>query len=94
MSDNINIPHLATLARLSLDEDARLKAEQDLHSIITMIDAMQAIPTQGVEPMAHPLDAIQRLRADEVTEQVARDAFQSVAPETAEGYYLVPRVVE
>ena len=94
MSDSMNIPHLATLARLSLDDDARLRAEQDLHNIIAMIDAMQAVPTDDVEPMAHPMDATQRLRTDEVTETVDRDGFQSVAPETADGYYLVPRVVE
>ena len=94
MADNINIPHLATLARLSLDAQAQTQAAEDLQNIIAMIDAMQAIPTDGVEPMAHPLDATQRLRADEVTEAVAREDFQAVAPSTEDGYYLVPRVVE
>ena len=65
-----------------------------LRSYPTFIDAMQAIPTDGVEPMAHPLDATQRLRSDEVTEDVAREDFQAVAPSTEDGYYLVPRVVE
>ncbi len=94
MADNINIPHLARLARLSLDDAAQARAADDLGNIIDMIDVMQAIPTDGIEPMAHPLDATQRLRADAVTEQVERAIFQNVAPETADGYYLVPRVVE
>ena len=84
--DKINIPHLAMLARLSL--------EQELHNIITMIDQMQAVDTTGVIPMAHPMDAQQRLRSDQVTEHVDRERFQRNAPATAEGYYLVPRVVE
>jgi len=94
MADHINIPHLAALARLSLDADAQTRAAEDLEKIIAMIDAMQAVNTDGIEPMAHPLDATQRLREDVVTETVVRDDFQKIAPETAEGYYLVPRVVE
>lgn len=94
MADSIDIPHLATLARLSLDADAQARAAADLHNIIAMIDAMQAIPTEDIEPMANPLDATQRLREDTVTETVDRDSFQAIAPETADGYYLVPRVVE
>ncbi len=90
----IDIAHLANLARLSLSEDEQQNAERQLGNIIAMIDAMQAIDTQGVEPMAHPLDATQRLRPDEVTEQVNPDAFQAIAPATEDGYYLVPRVVE
>ncbi len=94
MSDSININHLATLARLKLDAEAAPRAEADLHNIIGMIDQMQAIDTEGVTPMAHPLDATQRLRNDEVTEQTDVAAFQAVAPATEDGYYLVPRVVE
>ena len=45
-------------------------------------------------PMAHPLDATQRLRADEVTETNQRDAYQSVAPATQDGLFLVPKVIE
>ena len=94
MADSIDIAHLARLARLSLDDAGQQRAAEDLHNIIAMIDAMQAIDTDGIEPMANPLDASQRLREDRVTETVQRDDFQSVAPETADGYYLVPRVVE
>jgi len=94
MVDRIDISHLATLARLSLDEAAQTRAAADLHNIIAMIDAMQAIPTDDIEPMANPLDATQRLREDQVTESVERELFQAVAPATEDGYYLVPRVVE
>lgn len=89
-----DIDHLARLARLNLDTNARDHAQQDLGRIIAMIDAMQAVDTQGVEPMAHPLDATQRLRQDSITEKVDVAKFQETAPETSQGYYLVPRVVE
>ncbi len=94
MTDSIDIPHLARLARLSLTEHEVKAARNDLDRIIEMIDAMAAIDTAGIEPMANPLDAVQRLRADEITEKVDRDRFQAEAPEAQDGYYLVPRVVE
>lgn len=94
MSDSINIDHLARLARLSLDGEASAHARQDLRNIISMIDHMQNIDTDGVTPMAHPLDATQRLREDVVTESPDAAHFQANAPSTEQGYYLVPRVVE
>lgn len=93
-TSDINIPHLARLARLSLNAAEQASALTDLHNIIAMIDDMQSVDTDGVEPMANPLDATQRLRQDRVTEEVDRAQFQSTAPETEDGYYLVPRVVE
>jgi len=58
---------------------------------------MQAVDTQGVEPMAHAQELAQRLRPDCVTEndQLAlRAAFQAIAPEAEAGLYLVPKVIE
>ena len=55
---------------------------------------MGAVDTQGVTPMAHPLHMTQPLRQDCVTEQNQRELFQSIAPQTEEGLYLVPKVIE
>ena len=55
---------------------------------------MQAVDTSGIEPLAHPLEATQRLRADTVTEQNQRDAYQAVAPAVENGLFLVPKVIE
>ena len=59
-----------------------------------MIDAMQAVDTAGVEPLAHPLEATQRLRADVVSETNQREAYQAIAPAVENGLYLVPKVIE
>ena len=59
-----------------------------------MVDQLQAVDTRDVEPMANPLDAVQRLRPDIVTEENQREAFQAIAPAVENGLYLVPRVVE
>ena len=91
--DDIDINHLARLAALRLDGDERLGVERDLRRIIALVGEMQAVDAQGVEPLAHPLDATQRLRADEATERVDRQRYQASAPEARDGLYLVPSVL-
>ena len=55
---------------------------------------MQKVDTDGVEPLANPLDAQQRLRADEVTATNKRDEFMAIAPKSEAGLFLVPKVIE
>jgi len=90
----IDINHLSRLAQLALTDAEREQVLADLERIMNMVDQMQATDTDGVEPLAHPLDADQRLRPDAITEQVDRDLYQQGAPATRDGLYLVPRVVE
>lgn len=93
--EHADVLRAAHLARLGLNSDAEAAGYvDDLTQILEMVDRLQAVNTDGVAPLSHPLDATQRLRADEVTETNQRDTFQACAPETAEGLYLVPRVVE
>lgn len=84
----------AHLARLGLSDEDAAHYLDDLGRILEMVDQLQALDTEGVAPLAHPLDATQRLRADEVTESDQRDRFQRCAPAVEQGLYLVPRVVE
>lgn len=93
MSD-IDIRHLSALAQLKLSAEEAQAVAGDLARIIDMVDQMQAINTESVQPLAHPLDSAARLRPDAVTEVVDRDLYQQDAPETEDGLYLVPRVVE
>ena len=90
----IDIAHLCRLAQLALDEAETHAVETDLESIIAMVDQMQSIDTTGIEPLAHPIEGIQRLRADTITETIDRDRYQAIAPAVEDGLYLVPRVVE
>ena len=55
---------------------------------------MNQVNTDGVEPMAHPMDARQRLRPDEVSESNLRDKYQAIAPDVEHGLYRVPKVIE
>lgn len=89
-----DIEKVAVLARIRVDEEQVSALEKDLGNILDLVDQLAAADTANVEPLAHPLDAVQRLRADEVTESDQREAFQAIAPATENGLYLVPRVIE
>jgi len=89
-----DIEKVAVLARIRVDEEQVSALEKDLGNILDLVDQLSAADTDSVVPMAHPLDAVQRLRPDEVTETNEREAFQKIAPATENGLYLVPRVIE
>ena len=88
------IDKLMRLAALKLEADEREMLKDNLDRIVELIDAMQSADTDGVEPLDHPLDGVQPLRPDQVSEDVDRDRFQGLAPAARDGLYLVPRVVE
>jgi aspartyl-tRNA(Asn)/glutamyl-tRNA(Gln) amidotransferase subunit C len=92
--DRSDVEKIAHLARLGLNEDDLPRTTDALNSILGLVDRMQAVDTTGIEPLAHPLEASQRLRADQVTEHNQRDSYQAVAPAVENGLYLVPKVIE
>lgn len=88
------VEKIAHLARLGLNEGDLPQTTATLNNILGLIDRMQAVDTQGIEPLAHPLEATQRLRADLACESNRRDAYQAIAPAVESGLYLVPKVIE
>ena len=89
-----DVEKIAHLAHLAVDEGELDSVAVGLSDILKMVEQMSVVDTQGVTPMAHPLHMTQPLRPDLVTEQNQRELFQSIAPQTEEGLYLVPRVIE
>ena len=92
--DKDQVQHIATLARLNLTDDEYAESVEKLSKIVDFVDQLSEADTEGVAPMAHPLDAVQRLRADVVTETDERDRYQANAPSVSDGLYLVPKVIE
>lgn len=92
--DQQALDKLTRLAQLALAPDEAPCALADLRAIVALIDELQAVGTDGVAPLAHPLDMEQPLRDDTVTEAPARGRLQAGAPLVRDGLYLVPRVVE
>jgi len=92
--ERADVEKIAHLARLAVSEDQADALVKDLSGILSLVDQMNAVDTNGVAPMAHPLHMAQRLREDVVTEQNNRDRFMAIAPSAEKGLFLVPRVIE
>lgn len=89
-----DVKKIAHLARLGIDEQDIEHYAKDLSNMLDLMTQMGELNTNAVQPMAHPMDQIQRLRADKVTESNLRDHFQSCAPQVEGGLYLVPKVID
>jgi aspartyl-tRNA(Asn)/glutamyl-tRNA(Gln) amidotransferase subunit C len=88
------VRRIAELARIEVPEAGVVALQQQLNGIFGLIEQMRAVDTAGVEPMAHAVDVMQRLREDRITESDQHELFQSIAPQVEDGLYLVPKVIE
>ena len=92
------VANTAKLAKLKINTDEASEVAERITAILDLVDQMQAVDTEHVEPMANALDAVQRLRIDQANcskdAQARRAAFQTIAPETDQGLYLVPKVID
>jgi aspartyl-tRNA(Asn)/glutamyl-tRNA(Gln) amidotransferase subunit C len=89
-----HVEKIAHLARLGITADDVPDYARNLSDILDLVEQMSTVDTEGVTPMAHPLDAQQRLRADVVTEENQREQLQANAPQVEDGLFLVPQVIE
>lgn len=92
--DKSEVGKIAQLARLHVSDSEADEVASRISEILALIDKMQAVDTQNVEPLSHPLDRVQRLRPDEVNETDRRDELQENSPNTEAGLYLVPKVID
>ena len=92
--ENADIDKIAILARLQVTPSETSDYANSISSILSLIDQMQQVSTEGIEPLSNPHDASQRLRKDEVTCDNQREAFIALAPAAQDGLYLVPKVVD
>ena len=92
--DKSEVKNIAHLARIAINEDKIPEYATSLSSILDLAQQLQSTNTDNIEPMAHPLDATQRLRPDAATESNHRDEYQSIAPAVEDGLYLVPKVID
>lgn len=93
-----DIKHLANLSSLEINSAEANETLNQLQTIFSLVERMQAVDTKGVEPLFHPIamiqDLAQPLRQDAVTEQNNRQANMAAAPAQHEGLFLVPKVIE
>ena len=93
-----DIARIANLARLELQPHESERMLTQVNGFFELVEKMRAVDTTGIEPLAHPLAAIQdvtlRLREDRVSEPNNREANQRNAPAVENGLFLVPKVIE
>ncbi|MFT2109765.1 Asp-tRNA(Asn)/Glu-tRNA(Gln) amidotransferase subunit GatC [Marinomonas sp. 2405UD68-3] len=89
-----DVQKIAHLARLSLSDNESEQYQESISSVLTLVEQMQSINTDGIEPLCNPLEMTQRLREDEVTESNQRDSYTAIAPQSEKGLYLVPQVID
>ena len=92
--ENADIENIALLARLQVSSSETNDYANSISSILCLIDQMQQVSTDGVEPLSNPHNATQRLRKDEITCDNQREAFMALAPAAEDGLYLVPKVLD
>ena len=89
-----DVEKIARLSRLSLTEAEKAQNLQQLNDIFALVEKMQTVNTDGIEPMAHRHEVALRLREDAVTETDHAAEYQVVAPEVRNRLYIVPQVIE
>ena len=92
-TESVDIKTLARLARIVIGEADEAAVAERTRGIIEMVSVLRDIDTGGVEPMAHPTEMVQVLRADEVSEGDHRAILEAGAPQMQDGLFVVPRFV-
>jgi aspartyl-tRNA(Asn)/glutamyl-tRNA(Gln) amidotransferase subunit C len=89
-----DVYRIAHLARIEIDAAEAVDVHAKLTAIFGVLDALAAIDTEGIAPMAHAQDVALPMRDDVVTETDKHAEYQKAAPAVQDGLYLVPRVIE
>jgi aspartyl-tRNA(Asn)/glutamyl-tRNA(Gln) amidotransferase subunit C len=96
--DSATLHRIANLARLDVPADQLASLGAEMSAILTLVDQLQGVDTEGVVPLAHPLSAVSemvlRVRPDAACAEIDRDANMQNAPMTENGLFLVPKVLE
>lgn len=88
------ITSIAALAKLDLQRIDVPSLGRDLNDILNFVQQMESVDTKNIEPLASPVRTQNSLRADAADSEIDRESFQAIAPETENGLYLVPKVIE
>ncbi len=88
------VMYLEKLGRIELSEAQRAATEKDLQDILTYIDTLNELDTDGVEPASHSFPIANVMREDEVTNTARPEAILQNAPNSRDGCFVVPKTVE
>ena len=89
-----DVEHVARLARLELSEADKERMRRELDSILSYIDKLRALDTEGVEPTAHAIPMTNVMRDDMPRPSLPQDVMLANAPERSGEFFRVPRIIE
>lgn len=88
------IDHIAHLSRLSFQAEAKQEMKKDLERILTFVEQLNEVDTEGVEPLIYMVDEVNNWREDVARQEITQDEALSNAPKKDSDYFRVPRFVE
>ena len=88
------ILRIATLSRIAINEVEFDTLRKHLNQIFELIEQMQSVNTDHIEPMAYPQNIALRVREDQPATPILREDFLALAPQTKNGLFLVPKVID
>ena len=88
------IDNLASLSRLHFNEEEKKEIKADLQKMISFIDKLNELKTDGVEPLLHMSDDTNVFREDEIKGSISRQEALKNAPETDGVFFKVPKVIK
>ena len=94
MIDRNDVEHVARLTRLALTEEELERMREQLNSILTHLDTLRGVDTEGVEPTAHAVDLVNVMREDEVEPCLPQASMLANAPDRSGELFRVPRIIE
>jgi len=89
-----DVRHVAQLARLDFSDEEERRMAEEMSQILDYVEKLDELDTSGVPPMAHVLDVTNVFRADEIKARIDQEQALEPAPETDDGYFQVPQVIE
>ena len=92
--NDLLVEKLATLARLSFDDQEKLEIKADLQQMISFIEKLQEVNTDGVIPLLHMSSTINMLRDDIVKGSITREEALRNAPDADGTFFKVPKVIK
>ena len=91
--DDETIENVCILAKLSLSEEAKKKAKEDMQKMLDYVEKLDELDTEGVEPLSHIFGDQNVFREDVVTNGDNKEAMLANAPKAKEGQYQVPKTI-
>ena len=88
------VEHVATLARLKLDDEEISTFTGQMDAILAYVDKLSQLNTDGIIPTAHAVPMENSFRPDEIRPSLGAESALANAPESAEGFFRVPQIIE